>query len=50
MQPNARRAILKMIHHYESKLLFATSDADNEKYAEKIIKWSERLVEGKDND
>ena len=43
MQDNARQAIKKMIWHYESKLLFATSDADNEKYAEKIIEWSERL-------
>ena len=49
MQPNARQAIKKMIWHYESKLLFATSDADNEKYAEKIIEWSERLEEGKNN-
>tara|TARA_R100000995_G_C3423714_1_gene95177 strand:+ start:433 stop:675 length:243 start_codon:yes stop_codon:yes gene_type:complete len=43
MQDNARLAIKKMIWHYENKLLFATSDADNEKYAEKIIEWSERL-------
>ena len=43
MQDNARQAIKKMIWHYESKLLFANSDADNEKYAEKIIEWSERL-------
>jgi len=50
MQPNARRTIKKVIWHYESKLLFATSDEDKEKFAEKVIEWSERLEGGKDND
>jgi|TARA_R100001443_G_scaffold87415_1_gene93929 hypothetical protein len=43
MQPNARQAVKKMIWHYENELLFATSSVDKEKYAEKIIEWSERL-------
>ena len=43
MQPNAMKAIEDMIRHYEIELFCATSSADKEKYAEKIIEWSERL-------
>lgn len=43
MHDSAKQAIKKMIGHYQSRLLFAVSDADNEKYVEKIIEWSERL-------
>ena len=43
MQPNAMKAIEDMIRHYELELFCATSSADKEKYAEKIIEWSERL-------
>tara|TARA_R100001163_G_C4944006_1_gene114584 strand:+ start:258 stop:410 length:153 start_codon:yes stop_codon:yes gene_type:complete len=50
MHDNAKQAIKKMIWHYENELLCATSSVDKEKYAEKIIEWSERLEEGKNND
>tara|TARA_Y100000401_G_C8250937_1_gene188113 strand:+ start:314 stop:466 length:153 start_codon:yes stop_codon:yes gene_type:complete len=50
MQPNAKQAIKKMIWHYEYELLCATNSSDKEKFAEKIIEWSERLVERKDNE
>ena len=43
MQPNAKQAIEDMIRHYEIELFCATSSADKEKYAEKIIEWSGRL-------
>tara|TARA_R100001163_G_scaffold35237_1_gene27139 strand:+ start:442 stop:594 length:153 start_codon:yes stop_codon:yes gene_type:complete len=50
MQPNAKQAIKDMIRHYEIELFCATNSSDKEKYAEKIIEWSERLGEGKNND
>ena len=50
MQANAKQAIKKMIWHYEYELLCATNSSDKEKYAEKIIEWSERLGEGKNDD
>ena len=49
-QPNAKQAIKKMIWHYEYELLCATNSSDKEKFAEKIIEWSERLGEGKNDD